>query len=80
MPLEETVQYKKTKKSTLDKMAREGKIPAGKIEIGKNDKIIIHIPYNQDLTKKKGSIPVIRQNSRKKTTGKFLMRIVYTKT
>ena len=31
------------------KIVREGKNPAVKIEIGKNDKIIIHIPYNQEL-------------------------------
>ena len=33
-------------------MAREGKIPAVKSEIGKNDKVIIHIPYNQELIRK----------------------------
>ena len=31
-------------------MAREGKIPSVKIEFGKNNKIIIKIPYNQDVS------------------------------
>ena len=40
-----------------DKMPREGKIPAVKIEPGRNNKIIIRIPYNQDLINKVKSIP-----------------------
>ena len=52
MALEENVKYFKTGKSTLHKMAREGKIPAVKIEFGKNDKVIIRVPYNQELIKK----------------------------
>jgi len=52
MTLEETAKYLKIGKSTLYKMAREGKIPTVKIEFGKNDKIIIRIPYNQELIKK----------------------------
>jgi len=31
-------------------MAREGKIPSVKIEPGRNNKIIIRISYNQDLS------------------------------
>lgn len=50
----------KIEKSTLylsavaqaGKMVRKGKIPAVKIEFGKNDKVIIRIPYNQELIKK----------------------------
>jgi len=48
MNLEETAKYK---------MAGEGKIPAVKIEPGRNNKIIIRIPYNQDLINKVKSIP-----------------------
>jgi len=51
MTLKETAKLK-IGKSTLYKMARERKIPSVKIEIGKNDKIIIRIPYNQELIKK----------------------------
>jgi len=49
MALEKTTKYLKIEKSVLYKIAREGKIPAVKIEIGKNDKIIIHILHNQEL-------------------------------
>jgi len=49
MALEKTTKYLKIEKSVLYKMAREGKIPAVKIEIGKNDKIIIRILHNQEL-------------------------------
>jgi len=38
MNLEETAKYLKIGKSTLYKMAGEGKIPAVKIEIGENGK------------------------------------------
>ena len=48
MNLEETSKYK---------MAGEGKIPGVKIEPGRNNKIIIRIPYNQDLINKVKSIP-----------------------
>jgi len=41
---------------TLYKIARENKIPAVKIEIGKNKKIIIRIPYSEDLTSKLQSL------------------------
>ena len=57
MTLEETAKYLKIGKSTLYKMAQEGKIPAVKIEPGRNNKIIIRIPYNQDLINKVKSIP-----------------------
>ncbi|MCL0032597.1 helix-turn-helix domain-containing protein, partial [Peptococcaceae bacterium] len=49
MILEGTAKYLKIKKSTLYKMAREDKISAVKIELGRNNKIIIRILYNQDL-------------------------------
>lgn len=57
MTLEETAKYLKIGKSTLYKMAREGKIPAVKIEPGRSNKIIIRIPYNQNLINKVKSIP-----------------------
>ena len=43
MALEETAKYK---------MARKGKIFGVKIEFGKNDEVIIRIPYNQELIRK----------------------------
>ena len=49
MALEKTTKYLKIEKSVLYKIAREGKIPVVKIEIGKNDKIIIRILHNQEL-------------------------------
>jgi integrase/recombinase XerD len=52
MTLEETVKYLKIGKSTIYKMAREGKIPAVKIEVGKDNKVIIRVPYDQELIKK----------------------------
>jgi len=39
-------------KTAKYKIAMENKIPAVKIEIGENDKVIIRIPYNQELIKK----------------------------
>ncbi|MDL1971312.1 MAG: phage integrase N-terminal SAM-like domain-containing protein [Candidatus Desulfofervidaceae bacterium] len=57
MTLEETAKYLKIGKSAPCKMAREGKIPAVEIEPGRNNKIIIRIPYNQDLINKVKSIP-----------------------
>ncbi len=39
------------------KMAKEGKTPFVKIDPGRNNKIIIRIPYNQDLINKVKSIP-----------------------
>lgn len=56
MPLEETGKYLKIGKSAFylsacnaqaDKMAGEGKIPAVKIEFGKDNKIIICVPYGR---------------------------------
>ena len=38
-------------------MASEGKIPAVKKEFGKDDKIIIRVPYDQELIKKIKAIP-----------------------
>ena len=48
MTLEETAKYLKIGKSTLYKVAREGKIPAVKIKFKRNRKIINRLPYNQD--------------------------------
>jgi len=66
MTLEETAKYLKIGKSTLYKMARDGKIPAVKIELGRNNKIIIRIPYNQDLIDKVKSIPKRKWNPKGK--------------
>ena len=57
MTLEETPKYK---------MAREGKIPAVKIEIGENNKVIIRVPYNQELIKKVKMISGRRWNPKGK--------------
>ena len=46
----ETIEYLKEGKSP--KMARKGKIPAVKIEFGRNNKVIIRVPYDQELIKK----------------------------
>ena len=48
--LEATAKYLRIGKSILHKIAREGKIPTVKIEFGENNKIIIKIPYNQDVS------------------------------
>jgi len=37
-------------------MAREGKIPTVKIKPGKNNKLVVRVPYNQDLIKKMKNI------------------------
>ncbi len=47
-------------------MASEGKIPAVKIEFGKDDKIIIRVPYDQELIKKIKAIPGRSWNSQGK--------------
>jgi integrase len=44
MTLVETAEYLK--------IGREGKIPGVKIEHGRNNKVIIRIPYNQELIEK----------------------------
>ena len=66
MTLEETARYLKIGKSSLYKMAGKGKIPAVKIEIGKNNKVIIRIPYNQELIKKVKMISGRRWNPKGK--------------
>jgi site-specific recombinase XerD len=48
------------------KMAREGKIQAVKIEPGKNDKVIIRVPYNQELIEKVKRISGRRWNPERK--------------
>ena len=52
MTREEKAKYLKIGKSTLYKMVRKHKMPAVKIEMGKNNKVIIRIPYNQELIRK----------------------------
>ncbi len=55
MTLEETAKYLKIVppwRDTFNRMAREDKIPVVKIEFGKNKKVIIRIPYNQELIRK----------------------------
>lgn len=66
MILEEPAKYLKTGKSTLYKMSREGKIPAVKVEIGKNNKVIIRLPYNQELIRKVKTISGRRWNPEEK--------------
>ncbi|SFM96188.1 phage integrase N-terminal SAM-like domain-containing protein [Thermodesulforhabdus norvegica] len=66
MTLEETAKYLKIGKSTLYKMAREGKIPYVKIELGRNNKVIIRLPYNQELINKLKTISGRRWNPKEK--------------
>jgi len=61
MAFEECMKNLKTRKFLFYKMAREGKIPAVKIEF-KNNKVIIHVPYNQELIKKVKTISGRRWN------------------
>lgn len=44
-------------------MTRKGKITAVRVEIGENDKVIIRIPYNQELINKIKMISGRRRNS-----------------
>ncbi|MDN5346129.1 MAG: integrase/recombinase XerD [Petrotoga sp.] len=62
MTFEETERYLKIGKSTLYKMAREGKAPAIRIEMGKNNKVIIRLPCNQELIRKIKTISGRRWN------------------
>ena len=66
MALEETAKYLKIGKSTVYKMAREGKIHTVKIEIGGNNKVIIRVSYNQELIKKVKMISGRRWNPKGK--------------
>jgi len=54
------------RQGTHYKMAREEKIPAVKIKNIENNKIIIRVPYNQDLIKKIKTISGRRWNAEKK--------------
>ena len=47
--LKKTAQYFKKGKFTLYKMAREVKIPAEKIEVKRNKKLIFRVPNNQEF-------------------------------
>ncbi|MDL1971112.1 MAG: helix-turn-helix domain-containing protein [Candidatus Desulfofervidaceae bacterium] len=62
MTLEETAKYLKIGKSTLYKMAREGKIPAVKIKPGENNKVVIQVPYDQEFIRKVKTISGRRWN------------------
>ncbi len=66
MTLEGTAKYLKIGKSTLYKMPMKGKIPAVKIELGKDKKIIIRVPYDQELINKIETIPGRRWNPKGK--------------
>jgi integrase/recombinase XerD len=72
MTLEETAKYLpaqtglKIGKSTLYKMVREVKISAVKIEFGKDNKVIIRVPYDQELIKKIKTISGRKWNSQRK--------------
>jgi len=66
MTLEETAKYLKIGKSTLYKVVREGKIPAVKIELGRNNKVIIRLRYNQELIRKVKTISGRRWNPKGK--------------
>ncbi len=52
MTLDKTAQYFKKGNSTLYKMARDDKIPAVKIGVGRNKKLILRVPYNRELVRK----------------------------
>jgi len=69
MTFEETAKYLKIVPpcwDTIYKTASEGKIPAVKIEPWENRKIIIRIPYDQDLIKNVKTIPGRRWNTKEK--------------
>ena len=51
MTLEETVKFIKVRKSIF-KTVREKKTLAVKIEFGRNNKVMIRVPYDQELMKK----------------------------
>jgi len=53
-------------------IVRERETPAVRIEIGENDKVIIRIPYNQELIRKIKPISG-RRWAPEKNTGKFLI-------
>ena len=53
-------------------IVRKGETPAVKIKIGENDKVIIRIPYNQELIRKIKPISG-RRWTPEKNTGKFLI-------
>jgi len=53
-------------RDTLYKMVREGKNTFVKVEPGKNNKVIIRIPYNENLIKKVKTISGRRWNTKGK--------------
>lgn len=53
-----SVKYLKIEESTLYKMAREENIPIVKIEFGKDDKVIILVPYDQEFIKNIKMTPI----------------------
>ena len=66
MNFKKSMEYLKTGNSTLYKIAKEGKISAVKIEFEKNSKVIIRVPYNQELIKKVKMISGRRWNPQEK--------------
>ncbi len=63
---EETSKSFKIGKCTLYKMAREGKISAVKIWHGRNNRVIIRIPYNKELLDKVKTIEGRKWNPEEK--------------
>ncbi len=66
MTLKENAKYLKIGKSTLYKIASEGKITSMKVEFGKNNKVKIHLPYYQKLLKRIDIISIRRRNQKEK--------------
>ena len=65
--VDKTIEYFKTGKFSLsNKTSRVAKIPAVKVEIAKNGKVIIRIPYNQGLIRKIKTISGRRWNPEEK--------------
>jgi len=54
IPHDETAEYLRTKKSTLSKIAREDKIPSGKIEIGEKEIRSKTIGVHTHVSREKG--------------------------
>lgn len=66
MTFEETAKYLKIRKSKFYKIKEENKSPAVKIEFKENNKVIISVPYNQELIRKIKTIPGRRWNPNEK--------------
>lgn len=66
MTFEETAKYLKIRKSKFYKIKEENKSPAVKIEFKENNKVIISVPYNQELIRKIKTISGRRWNPNEK--------------